>query len=131
MLVYYILSSNAMMTRRPHIDDIGEFERISRTYEDNPLVTSFETCAVVDDNGVKAFGFTRALLEVVMYGSDARSRARGYNELLAIAKGDAKKLGFGQLYAFVDPSFATILEKRGWKQAKGVCVILELNDGKQ
>lgn len=114
------------MIRDIRLANISELKRISDTYENNPLPQSYETLAITESG----FGVTRALLEVVMYADSRQNRVKAYKELLEIAKDDAKKLGFGQLYAFVDPPFATILEKRGWKQAKGVCVILELGNGK-
>ena len=120
------------MIRRPFTNDISEFERIASSYPNNPLVTRFETAAVVDDNGIKGFGFTRAILEAVLYTDGSkRDKVISYNQLLEIAKKDAQKLGFDQLYAFVDPLFAKILTKRGWRIANDVCVVMDLDNGKQ
>lgn len=121
------------MIRRPRMGDIPEFERISKNYPNNELITVFESGAVIESfNGnIKGFGFTRAILETVFYTEGSViQRGRAYKELIEVAKKDAQKLGFGQLYAFVDPQFADLLTKRGWRLANDVCIVMDLDNGK-
>ena len=43
-------------------------------------------------------------------------------------KEDAKKMGFNQLYVFVDSDFADILSKHfGFTEAKGKCLIFNMD----
>lgn len=116
--------------RRPRDSDIPEFDRILKTYENNPIVDQFETAAVVTkDDEVKGFGVTRALLEAVLYtDGSVKDKTIVLKELLNRAALDATNLGFNQLYVFVDsPQFAEILISHfNFTPAIGKCLILNL-----
>lgn len=119
-----------MIIRRPKDDDIIEFKRIAASYDHNPLVSSCETAALVEENGkIAGFGVTRAIIEAVFY-SDGNSKERtlALRKLLSQALRDADKLGFNQLYVFVDSEFANILKKHfGFEDAKGECLVFKMD----
>lgn len=117
----------SVILRRPKESDIPEIEEISKEYE-FPLVDKFETAAVTESgNGITAFGVTRAILEAVLYCKGSkRDKVVALKKLIDIAQKDAKVLGYDQLYVFVEPEFAVILKKFGFREAIGVPLVLDL-----
>src|SRR5678815_4773918 len=103
-----------MRLRRPKVTDLEQIEVIAKTYQ-FPLVETFRTAAVTEDNGgVKSFSITRFILEGVIYlGGRKRDKAKSLDLIISQAISDAKELGEDQVYVFADdPKFASILEKR-------------------
>lgn len=119
--------------RRPTSDDITEIESLAKRYSTNPLVDTFATAAVIEENGeLTAFGVTRGILEVILY-CDEHTKLLSLKKLLDQAKEDAKKLGHKSIYALIqDERFAElVIKKFGFRKIESVPVILdlEISDG--
>lgn len=121
------MTDSSVNLRRPKESDITEIEDIAKQYS-FPLVDKFETAAVTEnEHGLTAFGVTRTILEAVLYCKGRpRDRVLALRKLMDRAIEDAKTLGFDQVYVFVEPEFAIILKKFGFRDAIGVPLVLDL-----
>lgn len=122
-------------TRRPTPEDVPEIKDLAKNY-DFPLVDKFDQAAVVTKinpesctEDIVAFAVIRRICEGILYVTgEKRESVLALNELIELAKSDAKFLNHEEIYIFAqDEEFARILEKHfNFRRAKGVPMILDL-----
>jgi len=119
--------------RRPKKEDVSEIQRITKNW---PLITSFRSAAIAEDQKGEliAFGITRHVVEFVAHvnnDSSPADRAVAISDLIKLAKIESQFDKVERIHVFAEnEKFARFLMKHfGFYKAEGIPLILELEDG--